>query len=51
VGDDAPVVLFGVNDLVVVRTGDVTLVTHRSHAPELKRLLAELPPKLRDLGN
>lgn len=36
------VVLFGVDDLVVVRSGDETLVTRRDLAPDLKRALAEL---------
>lgn len=45
--DGTPVVLFGVEDLVVVRTGDVTLVADRSRAPRLKELLAELPEELR----
>lgn len=48
VGERRPVVLFGVDDLVVVDS-DVLFVTHRSRAPELKRLLAELPPELRSL--
>jgi hypothetical protein len=36
------VVLFGVDDLVVVRTGATTLVMPRARAPHLKKLLAEL---------
>lgn len=36
------VVLFGVRDLVVVRSGDQTLVTTRERAPDLKRLLERL---------
>jgi mannose-1-phosphate guanylyltransferase len=47
--DDGPVVAFGVEDLVIVRTGGVTFVTHRDRTPELKRLLAELPEALREL--
>jgi mannose-1-phosphate guanylyltransferase len=47
--DDAPIVLFGVSDLVVVRTGRVTLVAARSQASQLKALLAELPPSMRSL--
>jgi mannose-1-phosphate guanylyltransferase len=47
--DDAPIVLFGVSDLVVVRTGRVTLVAARSQASQLKTLLAELPPSMRSL--
>jgi mannose-1-phosphate guanylyltransferase len=47
---DGPIVLFGTEDLVVVRTGDVTLVAPRARAADLKRLLAELPASLRTLG-
>lgn len=39
------VVLFGVHDLVVVRSGGETLVTTRERAPELKRLLESLGPE------
>lgn len=48
VSDDGTLVLFGVNDLVVVRRGDIVLVAHRDRAPELKSLLNELPAELRD---
>ena len=47
--EDQPVVLFGVHDLVVVRTSRVTLVTTRSDVPHLKRLLDGLPESLRRL--
>jgi mannose-1-phosphate guanylyltransferase len=47
--DDGPVVAFGVEDLVIVRTGGVTFVAHRDRTPDLKRLLAELPEDLRNL--
>jgi len=40
--DSGRIVLFGVEDLVVVRTGDTTLVTPRERAPELKSLLSRL---------
>lgn len=40
--EDGRVVLFGVRDLVVVRSGFETLVTTRDRAPELKRLLERL---------
>jgi mannose-1-phosphate guanylyltransferase len=40
--EDGRVVLFGVDDLVVVRSGGETLVTRRALAPELKRALARL---------
>lgn len=40
--DSGQVVLFGVEDLVVVRTADTTLVMPRSRAAELKTLLKEL---------
>ena len=44
---DGPLVLFGVDDLVAVRTDGATLVTRRSLAPRLKELLARLPDDLR----
>ncbi len=47
--DDGPVVTFGVEDLVVVRTGGVTFVAHRDRVPELKTLLGQLPERLRTL--
>lgn len=47
--DDGPVVTFGVEDLVVVRTGGVTFVTHRSRSAQLKTLLEQLPDQLRTL--
>ncbi|TVR64399.1 MAG: mannose-1-phosphate guanyltransferase [Gemmatimonadales bacterium] len=46
--EEGSVVLFGVDDLVVVRSGGITLVTRRDRAGELKRLLESLPPGLRD---
>jgi mannose-1-phosphate guanylyltransferase len=42
------VVLYGVSDLVVVRTSAVTMVTTRERAADLKALLDVLPPALRD---
>ncbi|HEX2189109.1 MAG TPA: sugar phosphate nucleotidyltransferase [Longimicrobiaceae bacterium] len=48
--DDGPIVAFGVEDLIVVRTAGVTFVAHRDRAPELKSLLAQLPEGLRTLG-
>jgi mannose-1-phosphate guanylyltransferase len=48
--EDGTVVLFGVEDLVVVRTGEVTLVAARDRTPELKSLLKQLPRNLRDLS-
>jgi mannose-1-phosphate guanylyltransferase len=47
--DDGPVVAFGVEDLVVVRTAGVTFVAHRERSAELKRLLERLPESLRNL--
>lgn len=47
--DGGPIVAFGVDDLVVVRTGDVTLVTRRDRTSELKSLLGRLPESLRNL--
>jgi mannose-1-phosphate guanylyltransferase len=46
--EDGAIVLFGVEDLVVVRTGAVTLVAARERTPELKSLLKQLPRGLRD---
>lgn len=40
--EEGEVVLFGVDDLVVVRTGERTLVLPRSRAADLKALLGEL---------
>jgi mannose-1-phosphate guanylyltransferase len=45
--DGAAVVLYGVEDLVVVATGSVTLVTTREKASDLKTLLDTLPSELR----
>ncbi|HEX8271441.1 MAG TPA: sugar phosphate nucleotidyltransferase [Longimicrobiaceae bacterium] len=47
--DDGPIVAFGVEDLIVVRTAGVTFVAHRDRAPELKRMLEQLPEGLRTL--
>jgi mannose-1-phosphate guanylyltransferase len=40
--DHGNVVLFGVDDLVVVRTGETTLVMPRDRAPHLKALMTAL---------
>ncbi len=40
--EDGRIVLFGVDDLVVVRSGGQTLVTTRDRAPDIKRLLEVL---------
>lgn len=45
--EGGPVVAFGVEDLVIVRTEGVTFVAHRDRSPDLKRLLAELPEELK----
>ena len=49
--DGAPVVLFGVDDLVVVRTERATLITRRARSVDLKELLDQLPETLRRLDN
>jgi mannose-1-phosphate guanylyltransferase len=46
--EGAPVVLYGVEDLVVVVRDSVVLVTTREHAADLKSLLDSLPPDLRE---
>lgn len=48
--DDGPIVAFGVDDLVVVRTAGVTFVAHRDRTPDLKTLLSQIPDSLRTLG-
>lgn len=47
--DDGPIVAFGVEDLVIVRTNGVTFVTHRARTAELKALHTHLPEHLRKL--
>lgn len=47
--EGGPIVAFGVDDLVIVRTAGVTFVTRRERAPDLKSMLAELPEALRTL--
>jgi mannose-1-phosphate guanylyltransferase len=46
--DGAPLVLYGVQNLVVVSTGRTTLVTTVDRSGDLKRLVESLPPELRD---
>jgi mannose-1-phosphate guanylyltransferase len=46
--DQGAVVLYGTEDLVVVRANDVTFVAPRDRTPDLKRLIEQLPPKLRE---
>lgn len=40
------IALLGVEDLIVVNTGDALLVCPRSHAERLKEIVAKLPPPL-----
>jgi mannose-1-phosphate guanylyltransferase len=47
--EDGPVVAFGVEDLVIVRTHGITFVAHRDRVADLKSMLAELPEELRNL--
>ena len=47
IGEGGPVVLFGVDDMVAVRTRGVTFVTPLARANELKTLLDQLPPELK----
>ncbi|HUF11744.1 MAG TPA: sugar phosphate nucleotidyltransferase [Longimicrobiales bacterium] len=47
--DDAPIVLFGARDLVVVRTRELTLIMPRERAADLKQLLESLPAELKEL--
>jgi mannose-1-phosphate guanylyltransferase len=47
-GEDQQVVLFGVNDLVVVVKDGLTLITTVERSADLKTLVESLPRKLRD---
>ena len=47
--DDDPIVLFGVQDLVVVRAHGRMLVMPASRAPDMKQLLDALPREIRDI--
>jgi mannose-1-phosphate guanylyltransferase len=44
--DDGSIVVFGADDLVIVRTKGITFVARRDRTPDLKRLLGELPDRL-----
>jgi len=46
--EEGPVVLYGVEGLVVVRSGGVTFVASREAAGEMKKFLAQLPERLTD---
>lgn len=46
--EDGAVVLFGTEDLVVVRANNITFVAPRDRTPDLKRLIEQLPPELRE---
>jgi mannose-1-phosphate guanylyltransferase len=46
--EDGTVVAFGVEGLVVVQCGETTLVTTTERAPDLKRLLEQLPASVRE---
>lgn len=41
-GEGRLIALLGVDDLIVVHTADVTLVTHRDHAEKIKALVGEV---------
>ena len=44
--DDGSIVVFGADDLVVVRSGGITFVAPRDRTPDLKSLLSQLPDRL-----
>jgi mannose-1-phosphate guanylyltransferase len=44
--DDGAVVVYGANDLIVVRSAGITFVAPRERAPHLKKLLSELPDSI-----
>jgi mannose-1-phosphate guanylyltransferase len=47
--EGGPIVAFGVEDLIIVRTARATFVAPRSRTADLKKMLAELPEELRTL--
>ena len=47
--EGTPIVVSGVRDLVVVHANNRILVVSRTQAADLKRLLEQLPPEIRDL--
>ena len=47
--DEGTVVLYGTEDLVVVRANGITFVAPRDRTPELKKLIDKLPADLREL--
>jgi mannose-1-phosphate guanylyltransferase len=47
--DDGPIVAFGADDLVIVRTAGITFVAPRSRVPDMKDLLESLPERIRRL--
>ena len=46
--DEGPVVMYGTEDLVVVRANDITFVAPRDRTPDLKKLIEQLPAQLRE---
>jgi mannose-1-phosphate guanylyltransferase len=44
--DDGSIVVFGADDLVVVRSGGITFVAPRERTPDLKAMLSQLPERL-----
>jgi mannose-1-phosphate guanylyltransferase len=47
--DGEPIVVAGAQELVIVRANGRTLVVHRSKAPDLKRILDQVPDDVRQL--
>src|SRR5205807_9216760 len=43
---ETTIVLLGVHNLIVVRTGDAILICHRHQAEKIKNLVGTLPPEL-----
>lgn len=48
--EQGAMVLYGVDDLVVVNAGGITFVAPRARTPELKQVLAQLPARLTEGG-
>ena len=46
--ESGSIVVFGADDLVIVRTADITFIARRDRTPELKELLEQIPAEMRE---
>lgn len=49
--DDGPIILWGVDDLIVIRANGITLVAPRNRSADWKELLDDIPNSLRERAN